>query len=293
MREELNNAMKNINNANDNLAEALMLLPSIYSEYYDLPRVLKEEESQEINHYPDVIPIESVYSGDDAEMGALAAMLNVFGQVGYSTRIATRHPGILCKQASDNECVEINRLIVAVNGARAHFVAVAHREKDKNIRFEVVHEMFPMLIMRNMQREIECVRDPVKYYLGWGNKPIVTRPDLKYIETKLEGDMDKEPPEFMTRSEWVRHVKKELFSLKNVSRFDKIRMRRPVKSQAIATIDGCSKVCPIPKIVLMSDARMPLFKRLCGFDKSKSKPRGKRVEWRPVVDRYHVYSVMR
>jgi len=226
------------------------------------------------------------------EMGALSAMLNVYGEIGYSTRIATRNPGILCKRADDKTWRKIECLIKDVNDARARFVNIAQQEKDKNIRFEVVHEMFPMLIMRNVQRELECIRDPDKYYFGWGNKPIITKPDLEYIESKLLCDMEKEPPAIMSRGEWIRKVQKELAALKGVSKRAKIRMRRPVKSQALATIDGCSKVCPIPKIVLMSEDRMPSFRPLVDYDKSKSKPRGKRVEWRPVVDRYHVYSVV-
>lgn len=292
MREALRMAMEDINAANDRLAEALMLLPSIYSEYYDLPRVLREEEYQEINNYPDFIQIEATHAGVDAEMGALSAMLNVFGEVGYSTRIATRNPGILCKQADDKSHQHVSLLINEVNEARSRFVSIAHTEKDKNIRFEVVHEMFPMLIIRNMQREIECIRNPDKYYLGWGNKPIVTKPDLDYIETKLMDDMEKAPPPLMSRREWISKVQSEISSLKGLSRYEKVRMRRPVKSQAIATIDGCSKVCPIPKIVLMSGEEKPSFKRLYDFDKNKSKPRGKKVEWRPIVDRYHVYSVV-
>jgi len=290
MREALRMAMDDINGANENLAEALMILPTIYSEYCELPRVLKEEEYYETNNYPDVIKIEARHSGVDVDMATLGTMLNIYGEVGYSTKIATRHPGILCKQADDAKYKCAAFLVDKINDARARFVTIAHREKDKNIRFEVVHEMFPMLIMRNMQREIECIRNPEKYYLGWGNKPIVTKLDVDALEGRLIDDMEKEPPLHMSRGEWVSKVKNEILAIKRLSRFEKLRMRRPVKSQAIATIDGYSKVCPIPKLVLMSEPVMPHFKPLSDYDKSKSKPRGKKVEWRPVIDRYHVYA---
>ena len=290
MREALRMAMEDMVNANESLADAVMPLPSVFSEYYDLPRVLREEEHEEINHYPDVIPIENCHTGVSCEPSALSAMLNEYGDIGYSTRIATRHPGVICKTATDNQNARVNELVHKVNQARLRFVRIAHQEKDKNIRYEVVHEMFPMLIMRNIQREVECLRNPEKFYLGWGNKPIVTRPDFEYVEKRLMDDMSKEAPHHMTQKEWVDKVRNEISNFQRFNKSERIRIRRPVKSQPIATIDGCAKVCPIPKLVLMSGDTAPKFKGLMDFDKSKSKPRGKKVEWRPIIDRYHIYA---
>ena len=251
MREALRMAMEDIAGANEQLTDSVMVLPSIHTEYYDLPRVLREEEYGEINHYPDVIPIEACYKGVDSEPLALSAMLNEYGEIGYSTRIATRHPGVICKKASASQAQNIDELVFKVNQARARFVHIAHQEKDKNVRFEIVHDMFPMLIMRNIQREVECLRDPEKFYLGWGNKPIITKPDFDYVEKKLMADMEKEPPHPMTQREWIEKVGAEMSAFRRFGRSERLRVRRPVKSQPIATVDGCVKVCPIPKLVLM------------------------------------------
>ena len=149
-----------------------------------------------------------------------------------------------------------------------------------------------MLIMRNVQREIECVRSPSKFYMSWANKPIVTKVDLNLLVSKLENDMHKEPPVSVSRKDWVDQVKYELSVISRIPKNRKLRIRRPVKSETIATIDGRFKVCPIPKIVLMQNDNPPAIKPLKPFNKYLSKPRGKRVDWRPVIDRYNLYMAI-
>src|SRR5690606_21383123 len=100
-----------------------------------------------------------------------------YGGSGASTKSVYRLPGALALKPGSAE--RIRSIVREVNQAKEEFALAAQRIDDKNVRFETVHRLFPMLITLQATRQIQCYEEEVRSVtFTWGRKSsikVVTR----------------------------------------------------------------------------------------------------------------------
>jgi len=289
IQDELRLAMIDIKEAQEQLLELLRTYHVTECCHFSLPAIAKKEETSR----PDFIEV-TVAQGMVAQSKIKEAWFRYYGEDGCSTKAAYREPGAYVIVVSKEERQAVRDVVACVNRAKSAFLTMAHQIENEDERFEIVHDLFPMLLINNLRRDITIHEDPKSLRFGWANKPLIFKRTKKAIMDKLDksqrrnhkllGDAD---------DTWVHQIENEIETLSRIPEDAELREIRDVRVSPSVNIDKKVYACPIPVLVLVEKRKKPFIKLLENYDKLKSKPRGRKPVERQLVNaRLHIYQLL-
>ncbi|MET4859942.1 DNA replication terminus site-binding protein [Morganella morganii] len=281
------------------LCNAIRQHPSPAAEVYQLPEILKGEETNTVNTIS-VIPI----SGEEAVSLALSHYQRLFifdNDQEISSKSAIRLPGVLLITLSPAQRKIMQQQLDEVNRLKQQLAAIVTETSgvDKTQRFEFVHNQIKGLITLNAYRQIQSVTSPSSVRFGWANKHIIQRMDRDTLLSQLEEQyQNPRAIQSLTREERRIYLAKEISALKQVPEDAILKIKRPVKVQPIARVwyseaqKQVQYACASPLIVFCDEnEEKPVTGILPDYDaeniKIRHRPKAKKLI--PVIPRLHLY----
>ena len=196
-----------------------------------------------------------------------------------STRSATRLPGALCIQVTQEERDELNELSTTINRAKQHFqqLITVDSELTSAERFPFVHQHFPGLLTLNVYRSLHVLPSVDSVNFGWANKHVIKRLSrqqvIEQLEKSLKAKRGRAP---WTREEWAVRVNEELRLIQEFPHDVRLKIKRPVKVQPIARLWQSAQqkqtqhACPSPLIITcLAGETLPELGSLLDYDEEK------------------------
>ncbi len=261
--------------------------PDSSFQLYDLGLITKEAE----NDRPESIDVDL----DDSDQAKETIIKEVFeyfgiGDIKYSTKAAQRKPGYIQVKMSGSEIQALISKLEKVNDLKARFKSAALEIKDKDQRFDILHERhYKGLITLSVYRRINYFQNPERINFIWANKELINKVNVPQLETKLE----KSKAWKANDSDWMKMVDAEIIDLKSVSNKENLRFIRETKVQPVAIVDGKQIPCPSPFIILSSGDNNPSIKPLDNYrlTDQRTGTGKKRSNRRLIIERLNLYLV--
>src|SRR5690606_77523 len=128
------------------------------------------------------------------------------------------------------------RLVQSVNEAKEGFTEVLGRVEDRNLRFEIVHRLFPMLITLQVTRQVQCYAEPMRSVtFTWGRKSsirVVTRDELLETLKRLRH----QKPLAFDEDRWLEAIQEDMVRLLALPRDVDLRYRRDLKVRPMTNL---------------------------------------------------------
>lgn len=276
---ELNAQLKSLIIASDYLAGCVSVLPAVMPEETDAPI--------------EFIKVSNVTDKQQAIRLTCLAFDKFYAEHDVSTKSTYRLPGAINISSCYDD--DIIRVVDEINHKKNIFKSIVTKSiSDANLRFELIHNAFPLLITLQVYRNIKVINEPVMSVRPfWGNKQSIVRVTKEAILERLERSK-KYPPNDIFKDEWIEMVERERVDVSNVPDNASLRIRRPVKVQPLMWVRNIDRkmtsiVNPLPLIVL-SD-RPVTVGQLKDFDANNIRHKNppKKNKRQLLVDRIHLY----
>ncbi len=196
---------------------------------FRLPRILAGDE-----HEPyDLIPTDPL-AGEDARVVAVHAYGEFFGGSGVSTKAVFRLPGVVAVEPGDTGLLK--QRVLSVNQVKDDFTEVIRQVEDRNLRFEIVHRLFPMLITLQVTRQIQCYNEAMRSVtFTWGRKSsirVVSRDELLATLKRLRH----QKPLAFDEDRWLEAIQDDMVRLLALPQDVELRYRRDLKVRPMANL---------------------------------------------------------
>ncbi|MBE8232951.1 MAG: DNA replication terminus site-binding protein [Endozoicomonadaceae bacterium] len=265
------NSMNNIKDAEMAFKDIIHSATILQSKAFILPPPVKDEK--QVGDFASQIPVE-VISGEKAFFHALNVWSKYTADDGYSTRFSKAEPAIILIRESGEARSIIIEKIEAFNTAKDSFIKAAAHIKNKDLRFQIIHDLYPMLMMNNLRRNIQYFEDPQTAYFGWSNKPLIYKKNKTDLIKALNKSRDRHHPMFGDNDDaWRILVEKEIAQISRLDDNAILRQIRAVPTQPLINVDRVAYACPMPVIAFVADSE-PLMKDLNDYDIDKRVKRG-------------------
>jgi len=225
----LQDRMEKIETAVAQLQDALARCALHSARVFRLPRIKAGEEHEPYEHIP-TDPL----TGEEGRVAAVHAFGEFYGGSGASTKAVFRLPGAVAVQPDDVS--RFQRLVQSVNEAKEGFTEVLGRVEDRNLRFEIVHRLFPMLITLQVTRQVQCYAEPMRSVtFTWGRKSsirVVTRDELLETLKRLRH----QKPLAFDEDRWLEAIQEDMVRLLALPKDVDLRYRRDLKVRPMANL---------------------------------------------------------
>ncbi|MBC8950753.1 MULTISPECIES: DNA replication terminus site-binding protein [Xenorhabdus] len=283
------------------LVELLMSYKLIDARVFELPKIEKGEEHEQITEI-----MVNQLQGNEALNVGLHFYQKLFihhNNPNVSSKAAIRLPGALCFAVNHQQYKEAMEVINEVNQLKIELENIVTKESgiSKEQRFEFVHDHLRGLITLNAYRTITPLLNPDSINFGWANKNIINKVTKQQILEKLEKSYNAGravPP--YSSDQWAALVALEITDIKKLPDDVVLKIKRPVKVQPITRVwyseiqKQVQYACPIPVIVFYTEDSeiKPKLGTLSNYNanaiKHKYKPKSKPLEL--VISRLHLYK---
>lgn len=240
---------------------------------------------------PPVEAIEPTQIDGVAAFGlALDALSKTTAVGNESTRYVFRLPGAISVETSTPD--QFTGIVNKVNTAKDQFDKVAHRIKDEDHRFELLHTIFPKLIYPQLIRKLQvCTRQTKSVTFTWGQKPSSSTITVEQADNRLAWHAANPTKPLLerlclTEDDLTAIAEQERLDLRRFPPDTRIRHRRDLRVRPLANLLFADELAPpkkqceahTPIIVLNSpDLKLGTLKP---YDKNKRSNRKKRVDSR-------------
>jgi DNA replication terminus site-binding protein len=254
---DLDQTMSSIVTTKDLMMEIFREGKIVQCEGYELPLVTREQE----NERPDYIRVKTHKDNDNAlslmrEINRWYAREDTF-DIGLSTKASQRVPGFIQVQMNNELYAEFDAVTTHLNDLKEQFRAHVISIKKPDLRFEILHQMFSMLITMNLYRKVKVYRNPKDVGFFWANKQRIETVNFKKLKERLERSRDCPTNLSVDREVWRDKVENEIELLASVNDKSALRTVRDTKVQPMVNVDGQQTSCPIP-IILASKSSEPV-----------------------------------
>jgi DNA replication terminus site-binding protein len=241
------------------------------SRAYALPTIHQENEGE----HPTYIDV-AKKSGFEALSINNRKLFEYTAPDNHSFKEASRSPGMSCFMPSAANTVEFRKLVDEINRLKENFQQASWKLGSHNARFNIIHEIFPRLVVLMVYRKIKIYEDPNILSFRWANKKYIKNYTKVEIKTILENSEHKPPMNTLTSpEEWRFMIEQEMNDLSRVSGDRALKIIRPLKVQPIINVDHKGNSCSQPAIVL-SSCNTPKIKDLMPYNELEQKPRGRK-----------------
>lgn len=194
----------------------------IKSQVFKIPSIIEGEEEKDIKR----IDIESV-SGRQAYRLAVNSFPKVFADDGMSKKAAFRLPGYIQVNSDNNK--EIFALVQSLNKHKDQFKDAVLRLPNAKKKFDVVHDLFPCLVTKQMYRKLHCVEgDVLRAGFFWTQRFVTNKTDKIKVIDKLNKHK-KTPPVNSNITEWEEFIKSEISLINELDDDIELRYKRVAK----------------------------------------------------------------
>ena len=240
---------------------------------FSLPIIYQENEGE----HPNYIDVEKSADVDALNINN-RKLFEYTAPDNHSFKAVSRSPGVSCFMPSNANSIEFKKLVNQINSLKNEFQIASFELGSHNTRFNIIHEIFPRLVVLMVYRKIKIYEEPNLLSFRWANK--------KYIKKHLKHEMlimleksKKNPPlnTLTSPEEWRFMIEKEISDLSRVSGDRQLKIIRQLKVQPIINVDHKGLPCSQPAIVL-SSCTQPKIKDLISYNESEQKPRGKKSQ---------------
>ncbi|WP_338805281.1 DNA replication terminus site-binding protein [Xenorhabdus griffiniae] len=283
------------------LIELLMSYRLIDARVFELPKIEKGEEHEQITEIM-VNPLQ----GNEALNVGLHFYQKLFihhNNSNVSSKAASRLPGALCFAVNHLQYREAMAIINEVNQLKIELENIVTKESgiSKEQRFEFVHDHLRGLITLNAYRTITPLLNPDSINFGWANKNIINKVTKQQILERLEKsyNVGRAVPPYSS-DQWAALVALEITDIKKLPDDVVLKIKRPVKVQPITRVwyseiqKQVQYACPVPVIVFYTEESeiKPKLGNLSNYNanaiKHKYKPKAQPLEL--VIPRLHLYK---
>ncbi|MDX7992260.1 DNA replication terminus site-binding protein [Xenorhabdus littoralis] len=283
----------------------LMTYSLIDAQVFELPKIEKGEEHEQINEI--VVNLRQGYEALNLGLHFYQKLFIHHNNPNISSKAASRLPGALCFSVSHQQYKEAMNLISEVNQLKTELENIVTKESgiSKEQRFEFVHDHLRGLITLNAYRTITPLLNPDSINFGWANKNIINKVTKQQILERLEKSYNagrSVPP--YSSEQWAALVALEITDIKKLPDDAVLKIKRPVKVQPITRVwyseiqKQVQYACPLPLIVFYTkdiytenSETKPKIGTLPNYDanaiKHRYKPKAKPLEL--VIPRLHLY----
>ncbi|MBE8595015.1 DNA replication terminus site-binding protein [Xenorhabdus sp. BG5] len=299
--ELLTNCFKKQEEKLSSLVELLMSYQLIDARVFELPKIEKGEEHEQITEI-----MVNQLQGNEALNVGLHFYQKLFihhNNPNVSSKAASRLPGALCFAVNHQQYKEAMEVINEVNQLKIELENIVTKESgiSKEQRFEFVHDHLRGLITLNAYRSITPLLNPDSINFGWANKNIINKVTKQQILERLEKSYNAGravPP--YSYDQWAALVALEITDIKKLPDDVVLKIKRPVKVQPITRVwyseiqKQIQYACPVPVIVFYTEESeiKPKLGTLSNYNanaiKHKYKPKAKPLEL--VIPRLHLYK---
>ncbi|MBQ4838133.1 DNA replication terminus site-binding protein [Pseudoalteromonas luteoviolacea] len=204
------------------LCEELKEKEISYSSYYQLPEIKSEDEKKA----PEEIQVTKIL-GNEAFEKCLSGFTDVFVGQKKSSKILTRHPGLI---AIDDIDGKIKSRLIEVNKSKEQFKNTVLEINNNDARFEAVHNAIPNLITLAAYRKIHF-EDAIPYSVRftWMKKHSTTTLSKKVALEMLNKSSGYSNPRVIDQQSWQQIVELEKVRLSSLGEKTKLRIKRPTR----------------------------------------------------------------
>ncbi len=294
VRMDIEQTMTSINAAKDKFVELFGQGNLIQCAAYELPTVVRKEETER----PTYIPVTTNKNPDDAskllrEINRWYAREDTFDN-NLSTKAAQRLPGFIQVQMNNILFDEFEEVTQQLTKLKEQFKAHLKKIKNADNRFEIIHDMYPMLITTNLYRQIKVFKNPGKVKFSWANKPRIERVDFKQLKKRLEYSKENPQSHIIDTQAWADKVDEEITLIEAIDDKTSLRVKRDSKVQPMVDIDGFQTSCPTPIILVTAHDTPIKVYPLEDYDASHQRQgTGRKAKtYKPVIERLSLYQSM-
>lgn len=284
IRSELKYQMTQITQLFDELSHSVQTSELISAEVFKLPVVNRGAEHLKIEEIP-VIHLR----GERAFFEATQSFRKMYADEGVSTKAAFRLPGYIQLSSSKGN---IKQIVSLINKHKKLFQQEVQKIEGAKKKHDLIHELFPGLITKQLYRRLHTVEDNISYMgFFWANRFVTYKTTKDEVIASIKKQMN-HPPKGTDPTEWISFLNMEITDIQRLPKGSELRYKRPAKVSAAVNID--SVVTPqlsahLPIIVLQKEpvTISPLtsynaaYKRCVRSDS--------RIGGKPVIQRLHLY----
>lgn len=235
-----------INSTLQELKEVLYKATLVSAQVYKIPLTPIGEEQREIN----TINIDRA-EGFKAFYLALNSYSDIYAKDGVSRKSVFRLPGYIQIDSQNNE--DIVLLVNKLNLNKELFKKTVQKINGARKRHEIVHNVCPGVITKQLYRKIHVLEQEVSYIgFFWTQRYVTKRTTSRGVIEVLENQM-KKPPVNSSREQWEEFLTEEISNIKALPKDIELRYKRVAKVNAMANIEASNKLqlsAHLPLIVL-------------------------------------------
>ncbi|KZN45109.1 DNA replication terminus site-binding protein [Pseudoalteromonas luteoviolacea] len=204
------------------LCEELKTHEVVDSFYYELPAITAEDEKKA----PEYIQVTKL-SGEKAFNKCLSSYLDLFVGDKKSSKILTRHPGLISVNDFQGK---LKARIREVNKSKEDFKNLILQINSNDARFDAVHNAIPNLITLAAYRNIHC-EDQIPYSVRftWMKKHSTRTLSKKLALEMLSKSSGYSNPRVIDQQNWLQIVESEKRRVSSLNENSKLRIKRPTR----------------------------------------------------------------
>src|SRR5690606_38105174 len=248
---------------------------------FRLPRTKSGEE-----HEPYEKLSSEPFESDEGLAMAVRSLSEFYGQFGESTKSVYRLPGVIALENDPGNAIAAR--VAEINLLKREFAETIQLIDDRNVRFEIVHRLFPMLITLQTTRQIQYYGEEMRSVtFTWGRKSsirVVTREEL--CETLR--NLQHQKPIAFEPERWAEALNEDMVKILALPKGTELRYRRDLKVRPMANLlltDGTKwlREGNLP-IIITNPAENFRIGWLRDFDASVKPTRGRKTPQRLTED---------
>ena len=227
---ELRFLMGKINETIEELRDSMSSSELISACVFKLPTVAPGEETRKIEE----IKVQHL-EGIKAFYEVVNSFWKFHAEDGVSKKAAYRLPGYIQVRSERSNILDIVRRL---NEFKTEFCQTVQKIKGPKLKHQVVHNLFPGLLTKQLYRQVHAVSDEISHMgFFWAHK-FVTGTTSKTEVIDLIKKQQDNPPKNVASVDWIDFLNKEITDIQRLPKGTVLRYKRPAKVSVAVNIDS-------------------------------------------------------